>query len=485
MTFWILQGILTIVILWLLSKYGMPRGLWYGWAVGMYLVSTGQARMPLGGVKIDSQVVTVVLLCLGLATSRQTPSSPRPRWTLCDLLVGVYYLVMCISELVNGQMVLLTTVSLALPWVLPYYLGRVFLGSEREVPVLLKPLCICITIVSIVIVIQTFTGLNIIDSLCQVGVHNQYIRNGLRRGNGMAGHPISMGLIMVLQYPWAVVAAQLAKKKVGPTWWRFMPAIVVLGTLGTNSRGPVVALILTVVLSLFFTSKTLRLPIAAVALAVTMWMVGAPQQVRSMIDVFGDDTAGGAAYGGEARVLEIDGIEYNYTGTDHRWLLYKAYARHLVEGGLFGFGQGFSQKDFLDDRLFVFRSIDNYYVELQLSNGLVGLWIFMIMQSIGVVCLLKPAWEQSESILGTLSGSFVAALASVGLLHLTVSMLGDEKTLWSFSLGVVITISQLTRAASIPASRRMGPRLPVVRRKQNEASDGVSTDRRGVDLTSA
>jgi hypothetical protein len=183
--------------------------------------------------------------------------------------------------------------------------------------------------------------------------------------------------------------------------------------------------------------------------------------VRSVIDALGEDTVGGAGYGGDVRLVEIDGVEYVYTGTDHRWLLYKAYARSLAEAGSFGFGTGFSHKNFLEDRLSVFRSIDNYYVELQLGNGLVGLWMFIIIQGVAILCLLKPAWEQRDPIMGALSGTMLASLAGVGVMHLTVSMLGDEKTLWSFCLGSAITIGQLARATPLPVRRPMRPVSPI------------------------
>ena len=38
--------------------------------------------------------------------------------------------------------------------------------------------------------------------------------------------------------------------------------------------------------------------------------------------------------------ITIDGEEYTYTGTDHRWLLFKVYAKHMANAGLFGMGYG-------------------------------------------------------------------------------------------------------------------------------------------------
>ena len=38
------------------------------------------------------------------------------------------------------------------------------------------------------------------------------------------------------------------------------------------------------------------------------------------------------------RIVAIDDTEYVYTGTDHRWLLYKVYAQPLRDAGLFGYG---------------------------------------------------------------------------------------------------------------------------------------------------
>ena len=169
----------------------------------------------------------------------------------------------------------------------------------------------------------------------------------------------------------------------------------------------------------------------------------------SLLYAIGGDTSD--KYGEGGRILEINGMDEIYTGTDHRWLLYKVYAVPLRNAGLFGYGltDGFGFGKLLDDHLQThFWSIDNYYIFLQLQFGHVAIALFSIMVASAVIPLIRFAWGQRDPITGPVAGAVIGSIIGCTVLLWSVTLLNDMRVPWMFSVGLAVSLAQILRKTS-------------------------------------
>jgi len=423
---------------------GSRWALWVGWAVGIYLCSSGpRTDLPFVGA-LTSQVIVVLMIGLTLLMDSRSGPYPALTVTVCDISVLLTYVSYNITYFNSGSYSPVYLFSLSLLYPVPYLLGRVYLRSEKDLIYALKPLCVAVSTLVALMLVQAITSIDLLDVIVRASTLSTERRHGFYRASGVMRHPDGAGLLLLTSFPLAVAASHLARFKVGPQWWRWMPWLVALGIVLTNARGAWFGLIVAFTIYQFFIRTSLRLPIATLSgIALTVISL-APQLMMSILYVIGGDTED--KYGEGGRILEINGIDERYTGTDHRWLLYKVYATPLRNAGYFGYGvtDGFGFGRLLEDHLQThFWSIDNYYIFLQLQFGVVALILFVLMIISAVFPLIRYAWVQQDHITGPVSGASIGSALGCAVILWSVTLLNDMRVPWMFSMGFSVSLGQL------------------------------------------
>jgi hypothetical protein len=224
----------------------------------------------------------------------------------------------------------------------------------------------------------------------------------------------------------------------------------------------------------------LRMPLAACGLIVAVLVALAWPLVVDELESFSGETSN--------EVVSIDGVEYAYSGTKHRTLLYLVYREALQDAGWLGHGKwGFKTEHqlYIDpDLRRTFRSIDNHYVLMTLNWGIIGCCTFLVIGIAGVSNAFRLAWTSDENyqvLLGGLGGS----LAAVLLMLLTVWFSSGFGFVWLSSLGMIASCrdvmmrrlasptpyswsadNQVPRSSSDPSMIRLGatglPRVSII-----------------------
>ena len=442
-------GVIVATVLWAASNGGSRWGLWLGWAVGIYLCSSGpKTDLPFVGA-ITGQVITVVAISLTLLMDSRSGPYPALTITVCDIAVALTYLSYNLTYFNSGAYSPVYLFSLSMVYPVPYLIGRLYLRTERDLAGALRPLCVALTILVGVMFVQSVTSVDLIDVIARGSTGSTERRHGFYRASGVMRHPDGAGLLLLVSFPLAVAAVHLARFRLGPSWWKWMPWVVALGIVSTNARGAWFGLLIACTIYQFSTRRSLRVPIAAISTAALTVILLAPDIAMSLLYAIGGDTSD--KYGEGGRILEINGMDEIYTGTDHRWLLYKVYAVPLRNAGLFGYGltDGFGFGKLLDDHLQThFWSIDNYYIFLQLQFGHVAIALFSIMVASAVIPLIRFAWGQRDPITGPVAGAVIGSIIGCTVLLWSVTLLNDMRVPWMFSVGLAVSLAQILRKTS-------------------------------------
>ncbi len=343
-----------------MAYLGIRRGphaaLWGGWMFALLLVPAWVV-IPIGTFTLDLRTVAAVA---GLAAVwLMQPRDLGGRWLLADLLVALLILVQVIAEYQAGQLGPLAVPEILRKWLLPYLVGRWFLGNIGDVGRVLPYFCWAMLLVSLYGIAEAASHVNFFNHL--VGKvygpleEGAGYRWGLKRAQGFLDHPIYFGNLIVLLFPWVLEARRRSALGEGPRWWRALPFIVFGALLSTASRGPLLAAVFCAVAPVFFSRPRWRLPIVcAVVLTLVVVIQGKALVVEALSQWAGEED--------ELPTLVIRGEEVEYSGTKHRLLLHQAYEDGLENLGLFGFWLGPARHRSRCRFRLRFRSIDDHYL---------------------------------------------------------------------------------------------------------------------------
>ena len=103
-------------------------------------------------------------------------------------------------------------ISYAVLYVIPYFLGRVYLRSERDLPQALHPLTVALVALVAAIVVQAVTSVDILNLLVGAKQRVGIRRHGFYRGTGVMAHPDAAGMLLLISYPMTVAASRLARR---------------------------------------------------------------------------------------------------------------------------------------------------------------------------------------------------------------------------------------------------------------------------------
>lgn len=418
----------------------------------MILVVPTWLTQSLGGYTLDLRVVTMLILMVWLVGSGRLIRHLTAIDGLFVALVGISLWSLHLADALSPSLI----ASLLLGTLLPYAFGRLLIRRPEDLAPLVPYVCVACVSLSFYSVFESLTHINPLNELFnRIGSFSaeEGQRMGLRRAEGMVGHPIFFGMLLAMLFPFSLEAARRAKAGSLASYYLLVPFINVAGVVCTVSRGPLLVVLATLFAALFFWQPKLRIPLALGSLLVVVLTVAAWSSViGGLEDISGERS--------EINVEVKDQI-YAYTGTRHRELLYLVYADALQSAGWFGhgaWGSELSHLVYLEPELRqLFRSIDNHYIILMLNGGILGLAVFVVA---GLMTLIGGARValQSDSGCGPLVGSIVGANAAVMLLLSAVWMAPGFGFVWLYGMGMISSCvgSQAAMRRRLKAVNRHG-----------------------------
>jgi hypothetical protein len=427
----------------LMADRGFKDGLRLAWFLATLAVP-GWFAVTFRSIGLDA-VTGVATATLGALMVRPFTGA-RTTWVLGDLLLGSIILACILSDALNRILIPGTVLELVRTWVFPYLLGRLFLTTWDDMGRTLPTVVVLAAALSVFGIVEALTRTNLLARATGMSWElldkSEGFRWGLKRAQGTTNHPIYFGLLLALTLPWVLMAARAAMRNAAPRWWRVVPALIAAAAVVTVSRSAQLAVLIVFAADLFFRRPAWRPLILIAVVAGGLTILVFREQV---IDLLG-------AYAGETDVGEdtviIDGVEYEYTGTRHRDLLYKAYAELIEQAPWYGYG---TTSDLLvrrqDQMPVQFKSIDHHYLVQYLRYGLPGTVTFILFGLAGAWNLAREAWARDgplSDLAAGLCGAFVAVLVMLR----GVALSPDFGFTWLFVAGL---------AASMRARRSAGP----------------------------
>jgi len=408
---------------------GARCGLWWGWLIALLLMPTW-IFVRMGALTVDLRTVagSAGLAAIWLFSNHAV----RPSWLVADFLIIGLIAIQIASEYQAGPFGLLSAVEIVRLWLLPYLVGRCFVGSGGDIRGILPEFAKAALVLCVYAVYESVTHTNPFNELMgkTYGVleDGQGYRWGLKRAQAFFDHPIYFGFLLVLMLPWALVARQQALRCDAPRWWKWLPVLVGITLACTASRGPVIAGILTVCISGLFPRRHLWVPAARfAAVTVLAILLFQSEVVDGLTRLAGDDAS-------EPVPLVVGNQEVAYTGTSHRLLLFQVYEAALAKLEPLGYGAQLRGVNF-DDIPERFRSIDCHYVLFLLQRGPLGLGLFALFALVTLRNLASVALRSSETSARLAAGLF-GAMGMVAIMLISVWLSPDFGTFWLFSAGL-------------------------------------------------
>ena len=385
-----------------------------------------------GSLTIDLRLVTLIVLIPLLVSGNRWIRGFTwvDGWVAALASVGIFSLSQANLLGPSEFLVIVST------WIVPYVFGRLVITSRGDLDRLLPYACVACLILSTWSMVESTTRVNPLNLIAERGgswQSEQDLRFNLRRAEGPVGHPIYFGMNLAMLLPWALEGARRAWLKRLPRLFLITPIACVAGVFFTLSRGPLLVVACVAVSAFFFCFPHLRLALTVLLVAVALALIVAWPLVVNALENFSGERSHNIK-------INIDGEEYEYSGTKHRMLLYRVYGTALSQAGLLGYGKWNAK---LEHALFVephlrsrFKSIDNHYVLLVLNWGLLGLTLFLglcLAAASGSASL--ACWCSADHRL--LLGAMCGAITGIMILLLTVWFSTGFGFSWLCSLGVL------------------------------------------------
>ncbi|MEZ6143222.1 MAG: hypothetical protein R3B84_21870 [Zavarzinella sp.] len=421
--------VILITLVWLHDK-GFHRGLRISLMFAFLLVPWW-LQVQVRSIEMNA-ATTVGLTVLAIALFRPFQGLTT-RWIFADLIVGLLVATTVISDLNNKILIPTRSLEVALTWLLPYVMGRLFIQKPEDLLSVLPYLCIFVLLIGGYALVEAFGKKNVLADLLGMKWERasdaELYRWGLLRARGHTTHPIYFGLLMVLVLPWLLLASRQTMRGYGQDWWIATIPLAALATFVTVSRAAQLAMGIVFGADLFFRHPRWRAPMFLMALVAFGGFVAFRAEILDAL----------SKYAGETDTAEhfvvIEGKKHPYSGTLHRDLLDLVYARAIDECGWFGYGS--TLKDIpvdsrMDER---FKSIDNHYLKILIINGYVGVFTLAVLIALGCFYLAAEALYGGYPVRDWAGGMFGAFLA-VAIALRGVAFEPDFSCFWMFTIGV-------------------------------------------------
>lgn len=433
------------------KAHGARYGLWWGWMLSV-MVLPAWLNFRIGPIQFEMRSAAAATSFLGFFLFPTADAAKR--WVLADVLMAILFGMQMVSQYRANDLRIYTIMDVARGWLLPYLMGRWFLGSLQDIRRVLPLLCPMFVFLSVYAIVEAGIKVNPINvalgktfGLLEQG---EGYRMGLKRAQGPLDHPIFFGMMLVMLLPWAIEAARCSREPGARRWWRFVPWLIGGALLATVSRGPQIAAIATLYVTLFFRNPRWRPLIFGLAVSAAISMYVGKEVVQEVLGKMAGEKQE------DVTIIMIDGEPTEYTGTQHRVLLFTVYADALKAAGYFGFGrklEGVQLEESIAER---FGSIDDHYMLFYLQHGWLGIGMFGVLALCSLYYLARLAWDVNRST-SLFAAVLFGALAGVDVLLVSVWLSPDFGSVWIFCTGLSATLW------SLPAGSEKSP-LSAVRR---------------------
>lgn len=439
---------LIVWIFYLATTRGAREALWLGWMPAMMLLPAWITTRS-GALVIDLRTGAALAVLFGFLIAPE--STYFNRFVLADLLMLSLVLAMIVSQYLVGPFTPLTGPEMVRRWMLPYLMGRLCLSRPRDVDRLIPIIARLCIILAVFAIVESVSKVNPVNRLLgkTYGLLEQGegYRMGLKRAQGTLDHPIFFGMMLVMLFPWAIEAWRRGRRGLGPSWWRWVPILMGGALFCTVSRGPQIAGIFTFLATIFFRRPSWRFP-----LIIGVMVLGGLLYLNKHLVLELSAHMSGEAHQ-EKRLILIDGEEVEYTGTNHRVLLFRVYREAIDRVGWFGYGYSLRNVPLDPEQAERFGSIDNHYLLFLLQHGWVAILAFLSLGICVVLYLIKAAWRPLLTQAG-LAGSLAGAMAAVLVLLMSVWFSPDFGAVWLFNAGLA---SALHAFPPVPSEAEPSP----------------------------
>ena len=418
----------------LMADRGFHDGLRLAWFLATLAVP-GWFAITFRSIGLDA--VTGVTVATLLALLGRPYAGGRPTWVLTDFLLASVVLSCIVSDALNRILIPGTVVELVRTWAFPYLLGRLFLTAWSDMGRTLPTVVVLAGALSVFGLVEALTKTNVLARASGMSwpllEQSEGFRWGLKRAQGTTNHPIYFGLLLALTLPWALMAARTAGNH-PRRWWRAVPALMAAAAVVTVSRSAQLAVVIVFAADQFFRRPGIRpymlLAVAAGGLTFAVFR----EQVLDLTGAYAGETDVG-----DNKVL-IDGVEYDYSGTRHRDLLYIAYADVIEHAPWYGYGTMSDVMYRKQDQMAVqFRSIDHHYLVQYLRYGVAGVVTFLLFGIAAAWNLAREAWARDGPLADLAAGLFGASVAVLIMLR-GVALSPDFGFTWLFVAGLAASM---------------------------------------------
>jgi hypothetical protein len=399
---------------------------------------------------IDLRLVAVLLGIGGilLTSGKHRDADPvRLRPSLSDFVLILLFICICVSQFSVDRLRPLGPAELARKWLIPYIAGRLFIGSVKDLKRVAPLMSLAIIIVCAMALFEAVFKINIPNKVLSrqysVLEAGEGYRWGMKRAQGSMEHPIFFGMALVISIPWALHGMELARE-FGRKWMKWAPWALAIGLFATVSRGPQICSLGPVVTYFFFRKPKLRLLILGLGLAGGLLLFAGRDQILGILGKWAGEK------NETVTMIEINGEEYEYTGTMHRILLWKVYREAIEKLPSFGYGLELKSVPLDDDHANRFGSIDSHYLMFMLQHGYFALGLFMLL---GCLCACNAgtiAMKRGHPAATLAAGLFGATIAVMANLT-SVWFSPDFGGLWLFGIGLASTLIQMPVKSNSPA----------------------------------
>ena len=431
----------------LMADRGFSDGLRLAWFLATLAVP-GWFAITFRSIGLDAVAGVAVAALIALLNRPYTGA--RPTWVLTDLLLAGVVLSALVSDALNRILIPGTVLELVRTWVFPYLIGRLFLTTWDDMRRTLPTLVVLAAALSVFGIVEAVIKTNLLARATGMSWplldKSEGFRWGLKRAQGTTNHPIYFGLLLVLTLPWILMAARTARANMAPRWWRAVPTLMAAAAVVTVSRSAHLAVVMVFGADQFFRRPGLRPYVLMAVAAGGLTFAVYREQALDLLGAFAGETNIGE------EMVTINGVEYEYTGTRHRDLLYIAYEELVEDAPWYGYG---TMSDIIvrkqDQMAIQFRSIDNHYLIQYLRYGAPGVVTFLLFGIAAAWNLAREAWARDGPLSDLAAGLFGASVALLVMLR-GVALSSDFGATWLFVAGLAASMRARRAAVTVPAA---------------------------------
>ncbi len=345
-------------------------------------------------------------------------------WQRADLWILLFAVGNGISQATNWSTGVRGFFRTVLEIFLPYLAGKLLIEEEGLRERVVRRMVWLSAIVAVISLIEFRLSKNLFVDLfapvfSQGSPNIEQIRGGFTRAQGPYGHAIAAGMVFGSVWILALWLAYAVKFKrtdgeprvLGVRRTVLLAWLCFLGLLIAYSRGPWLGAALAFLISRIGPAKHA----ARATVLVSLLCIAGGAAAYTYLNAYTSESPGGP-------------MDQDRENAVYRRVLLDSYAPIAKEGGFFGWG------------LYVpivpgQPSVDNNYLLLRLSQGLVGLWTFNLLAFESCLALLLRARRAEEKLEFSFSISLLAAIAGLLVTLGTVAIQGQATQLLYLFIG--------------------------------------------------